>query len=87
MYVHSKCGLCRVQELCLCEPCSAVLSEASGPASLSESHADSRAETTTSTTQGRAGSSSTNSTFPRNWKELTTRSEREYEQSRHKPGK
>ncbi|PNF39655.1 hypothetical protein B7P43_G05634, partial [Cryptotermes secundus] len=64
-----------------------VLSEASGPSSLSVSRADSRAETTTSTTQGRAGSSSTNSTFPRNWKELTTQSEREYEQCRHKPGR
>lgn len=68
----------------------AGLSETSGPSSLSRNHADSRAETTTSTTQGCAGSSSSGTRITRNdyaWKELTTRSEKEYEQCRHKPGK
>jgi hypothetical protein len=75
---------------------SVVLSETSGLSSLSEriplseNHADSRAETTTSTTQGCAGSSWTSTTFTRKgyvWKELTTQSEKEYEQRKHKPGK
>jgi hypothetical protein len=76
-----------VQQLYLYGHCCVALSEASGPSSVSESHADSRAETTTSTTQGCAGSSSVDSTFPRNWKELSTQSEREYAQCKHKAGK
>jgi hypothetical protein len=84
--------MCIVNVVCLCARrilglCCVALSEASGPSSVSESHADSRAETTTSTTQGRAGSSSADSTFPRNWKELSTQSEREYEQCKNRTGK
>ena len=76
-------------KLAVCALC-AGLSETSRPSSLSENRADSRADTTTSTTQGHAGSSSTDTRITRNdyaWKELTTFSEKEYEQCRHKPGK
>jgi hypothetical protein len=76
-------------KLAVCALC-AVLSETSGPSTLSENRADSRAETTTSTTQGCAGSSSTGTRITRNgyaWKELTTSSEKEYEQYKHKPSK
>jgi hypothetical protein len=90
------CANCIFCSGAVCAVCSVVLSETSGLSSrservpLSENHADSRAETTTSTTQGCVGSSSTSTTFTRNgypWKELTTQSEKEYEQRKHKPGK
>lgn len=88
-----KCIFC---SRAVCALCSIGLSESSGLSSLSEripsseNHADSRAETTTSTTQGHVGSSSTSTTFTRNgytWKESTTQSEKEYEQQKHKSGK
>jgi len=91
--IHWLYCICTILQCCLklavCALC-AGLSETSGPSSLSENRADSRADTSTITTQGCAGSSSTGTRITRNgyaWKELTTCSEKEYEQCRHKPGK
>ncbi|KAJ4451033.1 hypothetical protein ANN_02469 [Periplaneta americana] len=56
---------------------------------LSDNHSDSRAETTTFTTEGYEDSSSTNTNINKNrysWKELITQSEKEYEKHKQKSG-
>ncbi|XP_069679363.1 centrosome-associated protein Alms1a-like [Periplaneta americana] len=72
-----------------------AFSDTSGPSYISEkillsdNHSDSRAETTTFTTEGYEDSSSTNTNINKNrhsWKELITQSEKEYEKHKQKSG-